>query len=320
VASADGATLYVSTLGGTLWGLDRATGRPNLEVPLGARAYGTPCVGPDGTIYVGIDGGAFFAIAADGRVKWRLETPADADTAATLTDDGTVVFAAGSEVYGLRAGVVSFRFHAKDKVFTAAAVTRTSAGVPLVIVGSQDDDVYAITSHGDVAWSVALGHDVDGSPAVGDDGAIYVGTDGDEVVRLSNQGRIEWKTGVGGPVRGALSVTRSGDVLAGVYGPSPRLVRISKGGEILVSVRVRGNGTRETGVLGGALEDDDGALAFGAQDGVVRVVERSGAERWTYDAHAEVDAPLTLLNVPGATGELVVASYAGDVTLLRARE
>jgi outer membrane protein assembly factor BamB len=144
---------------------------------------------------------------------------------------------------------------------------------------------------------------------VDDDGAIYVGTDGGEVVRLARDGHVEWRLPVGGQVRGTLSVARNGDVLAGVYGPSPRIVRISSGGILLGAFPVRGNGNPETGVYGGALEDDDGTLVFGGQDGLVHVVDASGIERWTYDARADVDAPVTLL----PDGTLVVADYAGDV-------
>jgi len=314
VTSLDEQTLYVATLGGTLWALDGA-GQPVFHLALGGRAYATPCVGPDGTIYVGSDGGAFFAVDPGGHVKWRLETSGDADTSALLTDDGLVVFASGSRVYGVRAGVVVFRYQAKDKVFTAPALTRTRGGEARIVVGSQDDHVHALTGRGDLAWSMGLGHDVDGAAAVGDDGAIYVGTDGDEVVRLDAEGQVAWRTPVGGPVRGALSVARNGDVLAGVYGPSPRLVRVSPQGVVTASFAVRGNGTREMGMLGGALEDDDGALAFGAQDGVVRVVERSGRERWEFDARADVDAPLTLLG----DGSLLVGDYEGRVVMLRDR-
>ncbi len=312
VASPDGATLYAATLGGTLWALDRG-GHTRFKVPLGGRAYAAPAVAPDGTVYIGCDGGAFYAVDPTGKVRWRLETRDDADTSANRAADGALFFAAGTRVFGVRDGAVFLRFQAKGKVFTAPALTRDAAGETRVVVGSQDHRVYCLTPRGELSWSVNLGHDVDGTPAIGDDGAIYVGTDGDDVVRLSEDGRVVWRTAVGGPVRGALSITRAGEVLAGVYGPSPRLARVSPDGTITGSFAVRGTGTRETGVLGGALEDDDGALAFGAQDGFVRVFEPTGEARWTYDAHAEVDAPLTLLE----DGALIVADYEGRVTLLR---
>jgi outer membrane protein assembly factor BamB len=311
VASNDEKTLYVPTLGGTLAALDR-DGSLGLRVALGARAYATPLVDRDGTLFVGCDGGALLAVRPSGAIQWRLETDGDADTSPVVAPDGTLVFAAGSRVYGVRAGRVVFRFQAHAKVFTSPAMTGDD-GSSLFVIGSQDHHVYALTHAGELAWTVDLAHDVDGSPAIDDHGGIFVGTDGDEVVRLDAQGGVSWRTPLGGAVRGPLSIARNGDVLAGVYGPSARLVRLSPDGVVTASFDVRGNGSRETGVYGGALEDDNGALAFGAQDGFVRVYERDGSLRWEMDAGADVDAPLTLLR----DGSLIVASYAGDVTMLR---
>jgi outer membrane protein assembly factor BamB len=310
VVSPDGAVVYVATLGGTLWAIDRS-GHPRFHVPLGGRSYGAPSVAEDGTVYLGRDGGAFFAIDPAGRVLWKVETDGDADSGAVLTDTG-VVFAAGSRVYGVRrSGALAFRFQARAKVFTSPALR---GGAADVVFGSQDHRVYALRSDGTLRWATDLGHDVDASPAIGDDGAIYVGTDGDEVVRLDGDGQVTWRARTGGMVRGALSIARNGDVLAGVYGPAPRVVRLAASdGAMLGGLAVRGNGTRETGVYGAPLEDDDGALAFGAQDGLVHVVGADGKERWTYDAGSDVDAPLTLLG----DGSLVLATYEGDVVELR---
>jgi outer membrane protein assembly factor BamB len=315
VASRDGTTLYVATLGGTLWALDRQ-GHERFHTALGARAYGTPCIGDAGTIYLGNDGGAFQALdPKDGHVVWRLVTPADADTGAVVTSRGLVVFAAGADVYGVRdGGGIAFRFHAGKKVFTSPALLHREAPLgDLIVFGSQDHHVYGLGPGGALEWKTDLGNDVDGSPAISDDGDIYVGTDGDVVVHLDAHGKVLRRTEVGGMVRGALSVARNGDALAGVFGPSPRMARISPAGILLGAQVTRGHGTRETGVLGGALEDDEGWLAFGGEDGLVHVVNAAGELVWTYDARSDVDAPLTLMS----DGALIVATYDGDVISLR---
>ena len=53
--SLDGKTLYASSLGGTLTALDSADGTVRWTLELGDRVYAAPCVGEDGTIYVGSD-------------------------------------------------------------------------------------------------------------------------------------------------------------------------------------------------------------------------------------------------------------------------
>jgi outer membrane protein assembly factor BamB len=217
-----------------------------------------------------------------------------------------VIFAAGKTVYAVRPrGDVAWKFHAKRKVFTAPAV----ADEGTVYFGSQDHRVYALHPNGVVAWSVDLGADVDGAPAIADDGAVFVGTDGGDVVKLTPNGQVAWRIPLGGYVRGPLSIARNGDVLAGVFGPTPRQVRIGDDGHLRGELAIQGTGARDFGILGGALEDDDGTLVFGAQDDVVYAVDVSGALRWRYTAGADVDAPLTLLS----DGSVVAASDDGKV-------
>jgi outer membrane protein assembly factor BamB len=308
-ASPDEQTLYVASLDGTLYAVGR-DGQKRWSVELGDRVYATPCVADDGTIYVGSDAKRLYAIQPDGKIRFRLETKADADTGPVITPEGLVVFAAGPALYGVRPrGDVAFRFLAKKKIFTAPAIGDDG----LIVFGAQDRRVYALRPNGVLAWSVPLGADVDGGPAIGDDGAIYVGTDLGEIVRLDALGGIVWRTNLGGYVRGALSVARNGDVLAGVYGPTPRQVRVSAAdGAILGAYPVAGTGTLDFGVHGGALEDDSGTLFFGAQDDAVYAVERTGALRFRFVTEGDVDAPLTLLG----DGTLLVPSDDGTLYAL----
>ena len=309
-ASPDGQTLYAATLEGSLVALARKDGAVQWKVPLGDRVYSTPCVGDDGTIYIGSDAKLFYAINRDGHVAWKLETGSDADTGAVTALDKTIYFAAGNVVTAVRpGGDVAWRFTAKGKVYTAPALADDGT----VIVGAQDHRVYAIAPSGALRWSADLGFDVDGAPAIGDDGAIFVGTDKGDVARLGQTGEIVWRTDLSGFVRGTLSVARNGDVLAGVYGPTPRQVRlVGESGKIRGSLAIQGTGAREFGVHGGALEDDEGALYFGAQDDNVYAVDADGSVRFTLKTGGDVDAPLTML----PDGSLVVASDDGKVYLL----
>jgi len=310
--SPDETVLYVASLGGSLRAIAR-DGQVRWTLALGDRIYATPCVADDGTIYVGVDGGHFAAVTPDGAIAWKLDVDGDADVAPALTEGGTVVFAAGRTLYAVRRrGDVAWRYRAQGKIFTAPAITDDGT----VVVGAQDHHVHAVTPAGALAWSVDLGADVDGSPVVGDDGAVYVGTDAGDVVRLGAGGAIAWRAPLGGFVRGALSLGRDGSVLAGVYGPSPREVRVAPDGRVLGAYAVPGTGAREFGVHGGALEDDDGTLYFGGQDDAVYAVARDGRLKWKFPTEGDVDAPMTLLS----DGALVVSSDDGKVYLLAHEE
>jgi outer membrane protein assembly factor BamB len=313
VTSPDEQTLYVASLGGSLTAIARADGAVKWTYALGDRAYGTPSVADDGTIYAGSDAKKVVALSPEGKARWTLDVDDEADTGSAIAPDGTLVLAAGHRVYGISPqGWVVFRFAARRKVFTAPAVD----GHGRVFFGSQDHHAYGLAPRGGLLWSTDLGADVDGAPVVGDDGAVTFGSDGDEIVHLeAESGRVLWRAKVGGFVRGTLALARNGDILAGVYGPAPRAVRVRASDGILTGdFPVPGTGAREFGVHGGALEDDAGTLVFGAQDDTVVAIDASGRLRWRFTTGGDVDAPVTLLT----GGALVVGSDDGKVVLLAA--
>jgi outer membrane protein assembly factor BamB len=312
VTSPDEQTLYVASLGGSLKALARADGTTRWTFDLGDRAYATPCVGEDGTIYAASDAKKLVALTPEGKTRWTLATDDEADTGIVLAKDGTIVFAAGRRAYGVTPqGYVKWRFAARRKVYTSPAVAPDGR----VYLGSQDHHAYALTPQGGPLWSVDLGADVDGAPVLGDDGAVYVGTDGDEVVRLDpDDGHVVWRAKVGGYVRGTLSLTRAGDVAAGVYGPTPReLVLSARDGTIARRFPIQGTGAREFGVHGGALEDAAGVLVFGTQDDSVYAIDPAGEILWSFKTGADVDSPVTLLS----DGSVVFGSDDGKVYMLR---
>jgi outer membrane protein assembly factor BamB len=308
VTSPDESTFYAASLDGHLHAIDRQ-GKERWSVDLGERAYATPLVADDGTIYAGSDAKKLYAITPDGKTKWTLETGGEVDTGPAGAPDGTIVVACGSDVIGVRkGGDLVWRYSAKKKIFTSPAIADDGT----IIVGSQDHHVHGIGARGERIFATDLGADVDGSAAIGDDGAIYVGTDAGEVVRLDAKGEIVWRANVGGFVRGTLSIARNGDVLAGVYGPQPRQVRIGPDGTVRGALAIQGTGAREFGVHGGALEDAAGKLFFGAQDDILYAVGTDGAVLFRFSAEGDIDAPVTLLS----DGSLVFAADDGKVYYL----
>ncbi len=122
-----------------------------------------------------------------------------------------------------------------------------------------------------------------------------------------------WSAHVGGFVRGPISIARGGDVLAGVYGPWSRVVRLDgKTGKERGSFTVPGTGALEFGVHGGPLEDAAGQLYFGAQDDRLYAIDPHGNTMFVLQTGGDVDAPPTLLS----DGALVVASDDGAVYYL----
>ncbi len=301
VTSPDEQTLYAATLSGDLVALDRKGAR-RFTVPLGDRAYGAPCVGGEGTVFAGSDAKRFVGVRPDGNVAFRLEVDGEADTACAVAG-GLVYVAAGSTLYAVRSGGdVAWRFRAKGKIFTAPAIR----GDGLVVFGSQDDHAYGVRE-GKQVFATDLGSDVDGAPVVLDDGSFAFGTDAGEVVFVDDAGAVRARVKLGGYVRGTLALGHDGSVLAGTYGPTPQMARVTPSG-VSAAFHVPGTGSVDFGVHGGALEDRDGVVYFGAQDDRVYALDAEGV-RFTYEAGGDVDAPLTLLG----DGSLIVASDAGYV-------
>ncbi len=309
IPSPDESVLYAVTFGGELVALARADGAVKFRVPLGGRSYATPCVDARGNVYSASDAKKLFAVRPDGHVQWTLDLDDEGDTACALAPDGNVVLAAGKTLYSVTPnGDVAWRFAARGKIFTAPAIGDDGR----VFFGSQDHRAYGV-DHGRKAFAVDLGADVDGSPAIDDDGVLVMGTDAGEVVKLDPNGGTLWSAHVGGFVRGPLSIARGGDVLAGVYGPRSRVVRLDEAsGAEKGSFDVPGTGALEFGVHGGPLEDEAGQLYFGAQDDALYAMSSSGQLLFTLRTEGDVDAPPTLLG----DGSLVVASDDGAVYYL----
>ncbi len=299
VASLSGRVARLSPAGAAVW-----------TVELGERIYASPLLIGD-SVLLGSDAKRVIALVlATGKKRWELDVDGEADTAAAETPEGGVVIAAGRILYGLRAdGAVRFRLKLPRKIYASPTLAEDGT----VYVGAQDHRLYAVSPRGAVTWSRDLGGDVDCSAAVGDDGTVYAASDAGQVVAFDPQGNERWRTPVGGFVRGGLTVSRGGAVLAGTYGPGPRVVALDAAtGAERWTFRIQGTGAPEFGIHGAPLEDPDGNLYFGAHDDSVYAIDHAGRLRWSFATHGDVDAPLAI----GPGGVLYAGSDDGHLYAL----
>ena len=302
---ADG-TIVVGTLAGSVYGI-RLDGTLVFTTNLDGRVYASPLI-IGNRAYLGSDENRFVSLSASGSIIWSLSTDGDTDTSATLTSDNALVFAAKNTLYSVRQdGTVLWRVRAKRKIYSSPAVASDGT----IFVGAQDHRMYGIERTGAIRFASDLGNDIDCAPSIDERGAVYVGLDGGSIASVDQTtGRVAWKADVGGHVRLGLTVTRSHDVVAGVYGPSPKVVCVDgKTGEVLWSFAVPGTGANEHGVHGSPVEDRDGNLYFGGQDNAVYSLTASGELRWKVGTGGDMDAPIVLV----ADGVLLAASDDGKV-------
>ena len=298
--------VVVGTIGGKLVGV-RPDGTIAFSKSLDDRIYSSPLIIGE-QIFVGSDDDRFFGLNPSGTQRWSLDTQGDADTAATPTPDHGLVFAAGKTLFFARQdGSVVWRVRSKRKIYASPTVGPDGS----IYVGAQDNRLYAVRRVGSIRFKVDLGNDVDCTPALDEGGTLFAGTDGGAVVAVNTEsGDVLWRRDVGGHVRGGLTVTRSHDVIAGVYGPSPCVVRLrGDTGEEVWRFSVPGTGAREFGVHGSPVEDAQGNLVFGAQDDAVYSLSPSGELLWKLATGGDVDAPVVLVD----NGVALVASDDGKL-------
>lgn len=299
VASLSGKVARLSPAGSVVWSAD-----------LGDRIYASPLIA-GASVILGSDAKRFVALSlATGKKRWQLDADGEVDTAPAEAPGGVVIAAAGRVLHGLRAdGGVRFRLKLPRKIYGSPAVADDGT----IYVGAQDHKLYAVTPAGAVRWSRDLGGDVDCAPAIGDDGTIFAASDAGVVAAFDAEGRERWRAQVGGFVRGGLTVGRGGLVLAGTYGPGPRVAALdAASGAEGWSFRVQGTGAPEFGIHGAPLEDAEGRLYFGAQDDRVYALDPGGRLLWTYATGGDVDAPLVI----GPGGVLYVGSDDGRLVAL----
>lgn len=178
--SADG-TLYVTELGGAVTLLRTDNGATLHRIELPAPVHGGVTVLDDGGFVVGADDGHVRAFSREGAARWDVATQGAREglgvrATPALSRDGVVIIGADDGgIYGLRAadGTEAFR------VQTALPV-RSSARIDAegwAYIGSEDDTLRALDATGAVRWSVMLGADIDGAPALTQEGTIVVGAD-----------------------------------------------------------------------------------------------------------------------------------------------
>ena len=299
-------TIVVATLAGNVYGI-RFDGTRAFTTNMNERVYASPLV-VGNQVFFGSDHGRFVRISSTGGIGWSLSTDGDADTSATPAPNKSIVFAADNTLYCTRTdGTVMWRVRAKRKIYSSPAVDSDGT----VFVGAQDHRLYGVSSTGTVRFATNLGHDIDCAPSIGERGSVYVGTDGGTIAAIDKKsGSVVWQKPVGGHVRGGLTLTRSHDVVAGLYGPSPRVVCLHGAtGELLWSFSVPGTGAKEHGVHGSPVEDKDGNLYFGSQDNAVYSLTARGELRWKVGTGGDIDAPVVLVS----DGVLLAASDDGKL-------
>ncbi len=180
---------------------------------LAASSYGNPVVAADGTIYE-TAGTALYALAADGRLRWKIATPMTIEVSPAVADGGVVVFGSNDRrEYGINPnGRIRWRVPIGDFTYsspltlpdhrvifgnhigqmtvldsdTGRLITRYRAKGQLWTAAAVDDrgdayfgsrfgHIFGFASSGRVLFDINTGSQFDDYPALAPDGTLLIG-------------------------------------------------------------------------------------------------------------------------------------------------
>jgi outer membrane protein assembly factor BamB len=173
-----------------------------------------PAVGYDGTVYVGCQDDALYAIdPATGNKRWEFRTSEDIDGAPMVTADGTVWFGSDDrKLYALGPGGVL-----KFAVATGGAIRSSPAQGPngMIYVGSFDGNLYAIRPTGTIAWTFRTADRILSSPLVDANGNLLIGSEDDRLYALAPDGKLLWSLLLDGDVDSTPALGADGTIYVG---------------------------------------------------------------------------------------------------------
>ena len=221
-----GGAVYVVSQDATLTRLDVAGGAHHRRwrVALGTIAYGSPAIGPDGTVYTAADQSL---VAVDdrgdaGHVAWRFDTGFPVETSPAVGPDGTIVIGPnGHFEYGVTpTGRERWRYDRHELSYSSAAVTADG----VAWFGDHNGFMNALDVrtgtrlrrvHGLLRTPERKSAGIWTSPAIDADGRVHFGTRPGHVYGFAPDGRRLFDIDTGATVDSYPALSADGTLLIG---------------------------------------------------------------------------------------------------------
>jgi outer membrane protein assembly factor BamB len=162
------------------------------SVPFGgisSAQFGSPSIGPDGTIYVGSQDGHVYSISPQGQTNWTFALTNATYCSPAIANDGTIYIGSDDgNLYALdRSGNRKWNFKTGRNVESSPAVSADGT----VYIGGLDGIFRAFDADGNPKWSRAPGG-ISASPAICADGSVLVASYASGLYAYSPSGAILW--------------------------------------------------------------------------------------------------------------------------------
>jgi len=202
-----GGYVYASSVDGTIFSVDVATGKKawSIEppsIPIGIAVVGTGASSPvivDDYLYIGCYGinladesapGILLCLdARSGQKKWQFNTDLPIESSPAVAQGNVYIGDLAGKLYCVNAqnGTKVWEFPTGDIITGTPAVAEG-----FVYIGSADSKVYCLDAQsGDKQWEFETEGPVNSSPAVAG-GNVYIGSDDKKLYCLTADGKLVW--------------------------------------------------------------------------------------------------------------------------------
>ena len=294
----------------------------------GRGIFSTPVIGGDGTVYVGSADTYFYAIAPNGRVRWRIKTGGIIDAAGALSAfdprarSAPLTFGSGDErlyhVTTPRRGrpriLWTFRptlppVKGQQVDWWEGNVAVGPAGV--LYAGNTGGTAYAVSPSGRPVWTFTGGNSIWTTPAFAADGSTFWGSLDFNVYRLDASGHPRWHTFTPGYVVSSPAIGSDGTVYVGSF--DSRLYALDPATGTPRWTFATSDHIYSSPALGA-----DRTVYIASTDGSIYALTPSGRLRWRYDSGDPIRSSPVLGAAPGGGEILYIGSSNGKLYALDA--
>ncbi|MBU1626650.1 PQQ-binding-like beta-propeller repeat protein, partial [bacterium] len=239
----------------------------------GFHIYSSPCIGTDGTIYIGSNDDYLYAINADGSMKWRFKADDDVLSSPEIGSDGTVYFGCDDHyIYALNPkGAQKWKFETISPIESSPTIG--SDGIIYIGSGNKDGEgyLYAINSNGSERWRFLTSNKIVSKAAIGTDGTIYFGSWDNNFYAVNSNGSLKWLYQTGGQINSSAVIGGDGTIYFG--SDDSYLYALYQNGSLKWKFQTSGE-VHSSPRLG-----TDGTIYVGSADGLY-AINSNGSQKW----------------------------------------